>query len=184
MLIENEIVEKRFSGKRPYYLISDSMLSFWFNYVNRGLSLINADRGDVYYEKNVRSHLHEYMGKVFEEMTKQYIFSHIGTEKIPQIVTDISDFQTNIKLENEIKSIEVDLLCRNQSQTVLVGECKFKTESFDKADLENFLEKLTYVPGAFDAKIILFSLNGFTRYVIENAKDAILIDIKGMYNNS
>lgn len=88
VLVEAELLEKRVS-KKPYYILNDSMLEFWFRYVNKATSLINAGRGEVYYLSNVREHLHEFMGKVFEKMAREYLIMNSGTEGFP-LLTDIS----------------------------------------------------------------------------------------------
>ena len=52
VLTGGEILERRMS-KKPYYVLNDSMLEFWFRYVNRATSLINAGNGELYYYSNV-----------------------------------------------------------------------------------------------------------------------------------
>ena len=179
ILIESELVEKR-NSKKPYYIISDNMLNFWFRFVNRAASLINADRGKLYYMNSVQNKLHEYMGKVFEEMAKQYIYKNTGSDKIPVMVTDIVEYQNSIKTAGEIKNIEIDLLGRNGKDNVLIGECKFKEQNFAKKDLDNFLSKISYIP-AMNPAIILFSLSGFSETIINNSDKYILVDINDMY---
>ncbi|MCR5770314.1 MAG: DUF234 domain-containing protein [Butyrivibrio sp.] len=78
--------------KKPYYILNDSMLEFWFRYVNRATSLINADNGEAYFHSAVKDHLHDFMGKVFEKMAKEYLLSHAGVDDFP-ILTDITDYQ-------------------------------------------------------------------------------------------
>lgn len=179
VLIEAELVEKR-TAKRPYYIISDSMLRFWFGYVNKASSLINADNGERYYYNSVKKELHSFMGTVFEDMCKDFIFRNALTDVIPVTVTDVSEYQDNIKTDDGIKQIEIDILGRNGNRNVLAGECKFKNESFDKAELERFRDKLNCISGT-NLIVMLFSLNGFTDYVKKNAGNAILINIKRMY---
>ena len=67
-----EILEKRIS-KKPYYVLNDSMLEFWFRYVNRGTGLINAEKGSLYYHSEVKNHIHDFLGKIFEKMAKEYL---------------------------------------------------------------------------------------------------------------
>ena len=95
-------------------------------------------------------------------------------------VTDIIEYQNSVKLGKEIKSIEIDLLGLDGKKMVLAGECKFKAEKFGKEDLENFLGKLKYLP-VTNLKIMLFSLSGFTDYVMQNAKDCTLVNLEEMY---
>lgn len=179
VLTKAEILEKRIS-KRPYYVISDSMLEFWFRYVNRATSLINAGNGSVYFNTNVKDHIHDFMGKVFEKMAREYLLMNAGRNQIP-VLTEISEYQDNILDENKkSKQLEIDLLGKNDKNIVLVGECKFKNAPFDKAEFDRFLDKIKYLP-VTDPVVCIFSLSGFTDHVKLNAKGCRLIDIDNMY---
>lgn len=179
VLVEAELLEKRVS-KKPYYILNDSMLEFWFRYVNKATSLINAGRGEVYYLSNVREHLHEFMGKVFEKMAREYLIMNSGTEGFP-LLTDISEFQTTlIDEDKKTRQIEIDLLGRNNKEILLIGECKFKNSPFDKTELDKLLEKTKYIP-ASNPRICIFSLSGFTEEVIRNSGSCRLISLDDMY---
>lgn len=180
VLVGAEILEKRIS-KKPYYVLNDSMLEFWFRYVNRATSLINAGRGEIYYQSNVKEHVHDFMGKVFEKMAKEYLMMNAGRDGLP-ILTEITDYQASVLDENKkYKQIEIDLLGKNNKSIMLVGECKFKRAPFDKAELENFLDKIKYIPVS-NPRICIFSLSGFTKYVKENAGTCMLIGIDDMFD--
>ncbi len=179
VLTNAEILERRVS-KRPYYVLNDSMLEFWFRYVNRAVSLINAGKGEAYFNANVKDRLHDFMGKIFEKMAKEYLMMHSGEGDIP-LLTEITDYQDVILDEDKKKrQIEIDLLGRDSRDIRLIGECKFKKEPFGRAELEKLLDKVRYLPAA-DPLICIFSLSGFSDYVKENASGYILIDIDSMY---
>lgn len=179
VLTNAEILEKRMS-KKPYYALNDSMLDFWFSYVNRATSLINAEKGSLYYYSEVKKHMHDFMGKVFEKMAKEFLMMQAGKNGFP-ILTEILDFQTTvIDEENKPMQIEIDLLGKNAKNILLVGECKFKNSQFDKAEFERFLEKIKYLPVS-NPTICIFSLKGFSDYVKKNAEKCKLIDINDMY---
>lgn len=180
VLVGAEILEKRIS-KKPYYVLNDSMLEFWFRFVNRATSLINAGRGDAYYHSNVKDRMHDFMGKVFEKMAKEYLLMNAGRDELP-VLTEITDYQESVLDENKkYKQIEIDLLGKNDKNIMLVGECKFKRTPFDKAELENFLDKIKYIPVS-NPHICIFSLSGFTKYVKENAGTCTLIGIDDMFD--
>ena len=141
-LITAEIIERRETPK-PYYIIADSMINFYFRYVAPGASLINSGKGKIYYKQKVKQNLHEFMGSVFEKMAKEYILANVGSKKIPCFVTDIVEYQNSVKVGKEVKSVEIDLLGMDGKKYVLAGECKFKSEKFGKEDLEIFQEKTT-----------------------------------------
>lgn len=178
-LIASEIVERRETPK-PYYIISDSMVNFYFRFVAPGASLINSGKGKLYYEQKVKQNLHHFMGSVFEKMSKNYIFSNVGTKKIPCFLTDVVEYQNSVKVGKEIKLVEIDLLGIDGKKYVLAGECKFKSEKFDKEDLDTFKDKLNYFSTP-NLKVMLFSLSGFTDYVVKNAKGYKLVTLEDMY---
>ena len=179
ILVNAEILEKRIS-KKPYYVLNDTMLEFWFRYVNRANSLINAGNGASYYFANVKDHIHDFMGSVFEKMAKEYLRMRAGKDGFP-VLTDISDYQDTILDENRRpKQIELDLLGKNGKTILLLGECKFKKSVFDKSDLDALLEKVKYMP-VVNPVICIFSLSGFSEYVKQSAGMCRLITIDDMY---
>ena len=178
-LMAAEIVERRETPK-PYYIIADSMINFYFRYVAPGASLINSGKGNIYYKQKVKQNLHHFMGSVFEKMAKDYILSNVGTKKIPCFLTDVVEYQNSVKVGKDIKLIEIDLLGMDSKKYVLAGECKFKSEKFDKEDLDSLEDKLNYF-SASNLKVMLFSLSGFTDYVVKNAKGYKLVTLEDMY---
>lgn len=179
VLVKAEVLEKRMS-KKPYYVLNDTMLWFWFRYVSRAASLINAGNGAAYYHSNVKDHIHDFMGKVFEKMAKEYLMLHAGRNGLP-LLTEIAEYQDSILDEKKKPTqIEIDLLGKNDKKILLAGECKFKTTPFDKTELENFMNKIKYLP-VTNPVICIFSLNGFTDDVKKSAKNCRLISIGDMY---
>ena len=179
MLQKAEIIEKRI-GKNPYYVLNDSMLVFWFRYVNRVISLINIGKGEKYYHESVSGQLHNFMGNVFEKICKEYLFIKSGEDGYPMI-TEINNFQKTI-LDNTGKpnQIEIDILGTYEKDVLLIGECKFKNEKVDKETFESFLEKTRYIKSKTPL-LCMFSLSGYTDYVKENANGVILLTIDDLY---
>lgn len=179
MLTKGEILEKRMA-KKPYYILSDSMLEFYFRYVNPAVGLINAGNGRIYYESRVKGKLHEFMGKVFEKMAKDYLLEKSGTQDIP-LMTDISEYQSSFKgKDGNILQVELDLVGTENRDIVLLGECKFKNELFGKEELTSFLQKVRVLK-AKEPKLVLFSLSGFSDHINEQATSIMLVDINRMY---
>ena len=179
VLVKADILEKRIS-KKPYYVLNDSMLEFYFRFVSRATSLINANNGAPYYYENVRENLHDYMGKVFEKIAKEYLLMNAGKHKIP-IVTEVSNYQNTVIDENGKKrQIEIDILGKNEKNIVLVGECKFRNEQFDKSEYEKLMDKVKYIPSN-DLRVYIFSLGGFSDYVYNNVERGSLFTLDDMY---
>ena len=179
VLQKAEIIEKRIA-KKPYYVLNDSMLVFWFKYVNRAISLINAGKGEKYYLNNVAGGLHDFMGIVFEKMCKEYLFMKVGEEGFP-IVTDIDNYQQSVlDSDGKPKQIEIDILGVEGKDIRIVGECKFQNEKVDKIAFEDFIDKTRHIKTE-KTLLCFFSLSGFSDYVKENAGDVVLISIDDMY---
>ena len=179
VLVNAEILERRIS-KKPYYVLNDTMLEFWFRYVNRATSLINAEKGSLYYHSEVKNHIHDFMGKIFEKMAKEYLMMKAGVDGFP-ILTEITDYQAVVIDEDKKqKQIEIDLLGKNAKNILLIGECKFKNTQFDKTEYEKLIDKINYLPVS-NPLICIFSLSGFSDYVKENAQNCKLIEIDDMY---
>ena len=169
-------------SKKPYYVLNDSMLEFYFRYVNRATSLINAEKGNLYYQSEVKEHIHDFMGKIFEKMAKEYLMLHAGTDGFP-LLTEVTDYQAAVIDEDKKqKQIEIDLLGKNAKNILLVGECKFKKSQFDKTEYDKLMDKIKYLPVS-NPLVCIFSLGGFSDYVKDNAKNCKLIGIDDMYGN-
>jgi hypothetical protein len=179
VLQKAEIIEKRVA-KGPYYVLNDTMLVFWFKYVNRAISLINVGKGEKYYIDSVSKQLHDFMGGVFEKMCKEYLFMKVGEDKYP-IITEIDNYQKTVfDDEGKKKQIEVDIFGKNGKEIQVIGECKFQSEKVDKVTFECFLEKVQYI-NAKKTLVCMFSLAGYTEYVKENAGDVLLLTIDDLY---
>lgn len=179
MLQKAEVIERRVA-KNPYYVLNDSMLIFWFKYVNRAISLINVGKGEKYYQESVSNKLHDFMGSVFEKMCKVYLLLRAGDEFYPMI-TEIDNWQNTIIDDNgNSVQIEIDIVGKNGKNILLIGECKFENEKIDKETFEKFLGKARHVKSK-NPLLCMFSLNGYTEYVQENAGDVVLLTIEDLY---
>lgn len=178
-LVSLELVERRTTGGRPYYVVSDPMVAFWFAHVSPAASLINAGRGQLYYERRVRDHLHEHMGPVFESMARQYCFEHMGTAEFPYFATTIEEYQNSFKVEPDgFRQVELDLVGKDGNKIVFVGECKFRNQAVGAGELAELKDKAALLP-VRNPGLVLFSLGGFAPAVRESG--VTLIGIDDMY---
>lgn len=178
-LVSTNVLEKRSSKGKPYYILRDGILSFCFKYVSRVQSLINAGRGKRYYSALVKGRLHEYMRPVFEQMARQYLFKRMGTDELPSFATEIERLQTSVKDgEGATRQVELDLVAKEGKRIVLVGECKFRNQSFDAGELEKLREKSTCFPcGSPPSRSSRWG--GFTPEVL--AEDFLAVVLESMY---
>ena len=181
VLINAEIIEKRIS-KKPYYVLNDSMLEFWYRYVGRAISLINSGNGRRYFNEQVVDKLHDFMGAVFEKICKEYLFMNAGKGRIP-LITEIDNYQQSVKDDKgHPVQLEIDILGKIGKDVLLIGECKFRNEKVDKSVYEDFLRKAAVINSG-KATLCMFSLSGYTEYIKKNAGEVMLLSMRDIYKN-
>lgn len=143
------------------------MFQFWYKFVLPNISLINMGMGDRVYKK-IEPHFYEFMGYIFEDICKQYLWLLNIHEELPLFFLKLGRWwgnDTRIKAEAEI-----DIVAYNDENQILIGECKWRNEDTDKkvldktifrSELFSFLNKYIY----------LFSKSRFSSYCLEYAKN-------------
>lgn len=154
------------SKKQTIYLLEDHMFQFWYKFVLPNISLINIGMGEKVYEK-IEPHFYEFMGYIFEDICKQYLWLLNIREELPLFFLKLGRWWGN---DPRIKAkAEIDILAYNDENQILLGECKWRNEEIDKKVLEKaiFRSELFSFPNKF---IYLFSKTGFTSYCLEYSK--------------
>ena len=70
------------SKKQTIYLLEDHMFQFWYKFILPNISLINIGMGEKVYEK-IEPHFYEFMGYIFEDICKQYLWLLNIREELP-----------------------------------------------------------------------------------------------------
>ena len=180
-LVELGIVEKKTpvldrKTKRPVYVIKDTMFRFWYYFVQKNMSLINMELGEMVYDKQVKTRLNEYMGSVFEKITIEYFEQRLRKGKLDFIPTDYGNWWGNDKIRK--KESEIDLLAYDENNNYLFAEVKWKNKKADEIVLNELIEKSMNF-GCLDRHYWLISLSGFEE---NNEYDGVeLIDINDIY---
>ncbi len=154
------------SKKQTIYLLEDHMFQFWYKFILPNISLINIGMGEKVYEK-IEPHFYEFMGYIFEDICKQYLWLLNIREELPLFFLKLGRWWGN---DPRIKAeAEIDILAYNDENQILLGECKWRNEEIDKKVLEKaiFRSELFSFPNKF---IYLFSKTGYTSYCLEYAK--------------
>lgn len=188
-LISLEIVEKENSitdennRKKVSYMISDQMFRFWYRFVPDGISMIVSRDGKSYYEQAVKPLLSDYMGKVFENMCKNYLMEMSRQKKLPFIILKIGRWWGNNPIKK--REEEIDLIgINNIEKRMILGECKYRKEKLSLETLRKLEERSSLLPGYWQQHFILFSKSGFTDTISKYAEDhnIILITLEEMYS--
>lgn len=144
-------------SKKGLYKIRDQYLRFWFRYVFPYQSDIAMGNFDWLMEK-IKKEFSDYMAPVFEEICLQLV-----PFLLPGKYTRFGHWWNS--------RTEIDLVCVNtDTQSVLVGECKWSVKPVGTDVLKKLQEKSGEIDFGFQVKeirYILFSKSGFTKELVD-----------------
>lgn len=194
-LIDAGLVEKKKciteekNKKKVQYVLKDKMLSFWYKFIPKAVSVIEMGLGDVYYEKAVKPQIHSYMGNVFEDMCRYYTLEQGIMESFGPMITEVGIWWgTEVLTDDEGKkyqqSADIDVVGLSAiSKTMVCGECKFKNEKIDKEIYETLIRRSRLLSGNYMiSKYLLFSLSGFSKWFnTVDGSNLRLITLSDMY---
>ena len=154
------------STRKTIYSIEDNMFRFWYRFVPENISVISRGAVDLAYNR-IAPELSSYMGGVFEDICKQYLWKLLLEGKCAVNFTDLGRWWgANPKTKSQE---EIDIMGADKD-TVLLAECKWTNEKVDLGVLETLVERSTL----FSYKktyFYLFAKTGFTKGCIDRANE-------------
>lgn len=164
-LVQKETSYGEKESRKSIYSIDDNMFRFWYRFVPENYSIISRGAADLAYRR-IEPHLSDYMGKVFEEICKQYLWSLLLAGKSPVEFRELGRWWgTNPATR---KQTEIDIMGEQDKNTVLFGECKWTNEKVDAGVLETLVRRSQMF--RYDTIwLYLFAKNGFTKGCVDAA---------------
>ena len=129
--------------------------------------IIARGAADLAY-KRIEPHLSDYMGKVFEEICKQYLWQLLLSGECPVEFSSLGRWWGNDPKEK--RQAEIDILAEQDKNTALFGECKWMNEKVDLGVLKTLVKRSELFPYK-NVHYYLFAKTGFTKGCIERAKE-------------
>lgn len=154
------------STRKTIYSIEDNMFRFWYRFVPENTSVISRGAIDLAYNR-IAPELSSYMGSVFEDICKQYLWKLLLEGKCAVNFTDIGRWwgaNPRTKHQEEIDIMGAD------KDAAFFAECKWTKEKVDLGVLETLVERSTL----FNYKkthFYLFAKTGFTKGCIDRANE-------------
>lgn len=154
------------SSRKTIYAIEDNMFKFWYRFVPENISIINRGAVDLAYNR-IAPELSSYMGTVFEEICKQYLWKLLINGECAVEFTDLGRWWgTNPKTKSQK---EIDILGTNKNQAIF-GECKWTNEYVDLGVLNTLIER-SRLFNYQRVHYYIFAKNGFTKGCIDKATE-------------
>lgn len=164
-LIRKETPYGEKSSRKSFYSIDDNMFRFWYRFVPENYSMIARGAADLAY-KRIQPNLSDYMGKVFEEICRQYLWKLLLSGESPVEFKDLGRWWGNDPSAHS--QTEIDIMGEQDKETALFGECKWTNEKVDTGVLETLMKRSQLFPYK-NVCLYLFAKNGFTKGCIEKA---------------
>ena len=166
-IIQKETPYGEKASKKSIYSIEDNMFRFWYRFVPENTSLIARGATDLVY-KRIEPQLSAYMGKVFEEICKQYLWKLLLSDQSPILFSSLGRWWGSDPIRK--CQAEIDIMGEEDKNTALFAECKWTNEKVDLGVLETLIQRSELF--SYKTKhYYLFSKNGFTKGCLERAKE-------------
>lgn len=152
--------------RKTIYAVEDSMFRFWYRFVPANSALINKGLSDNVYRK-IEPQIPAFMGFVFEDICKQYLWKLNIEGTAPIEFTDLGRWWGNDPI-NKCEA-EIDILALDDNDGAIFAECKWTNEKVDVAVLDTLVDRSRL----FRYKnnyLYLFAKTGFTNGCVEKAK--------------
>jgi len=137
-------------GKKAVYILDDGMFRFWYRFVPGNMALIQRGETDFAYSQ-ILPQIPAYMGGVFEEISKEYLWQQNIARQTPIMFTDAGRWWGNNPKKKE--ECEIDIVAANKDDAIF-AECKWKNENvgvdvletlIERSDLFNYKQKHYYI---------------------------------------
>ena len=165
-LVRKETPYGEKASRKSVYCIDDNMFRFWYRFIPANSSLIARGAVDLVYRR-IEPCLSDYMGEVFEEICKQYLWRQLLNGDSPIEFTGLGRWWGTDPVEK--KQVEIDIMGEQDPDSALFGECKWTNEKVDTGVLET-LVKRSRLFHYKNVQLYLFAKTGFTKGCIEAAK--------------
>ncbi len=167
------------AARKSIYAIDDNMFRFWYRFVPENHSIIGRGAADLAY-KRIEPHLSDYMGKVFEEICKQYLWKLLLNDESPVQFKELGRWWgTDPSTRSQT---EIDIMGEQNKDIALFGECKWTNEKVDAGVLETLVRR-SKIFHYSEVHLYLFAKNGFTKGCVETAgtmENITLVEYKNL----
>ena len=155
------------STKKTIYTIKDNLFRFWYRFIPTNLSMLQNNMVDLAYN-NIAEHLNAYMGAVFEDICKQYLWHLNAQGKAAFAFTDLGRWWGNDPRSRS--EIEVDIMGTDGKKSAFLGECKWTNEKVGIGVLK-LLEERSKLFKYDNIHLYLFSRSGFTEGCVTASRE-------------
>ncbi|WP_251230435.1 ATP-binding protein [Adlercreutzia aquisgranensis] len=153
--------------KKTRYVLADNLFRFWYRFVLRYLTPIEAGRTEEVAQLIVRNHLPTFTGPVFEEVCRQWLVYRPNRAEWPLILGIGRWWGTDPRMKEQA---ELDVVALCDDDTMICGECKWQAGPVGTDVLHKLSYRANIVRDGRKQQLVLFSKSGFTAECRTEAK--------------
>jgi len=172
-IVKKEHPFREETSKKTIYMLDDGMFRFWYRFVPNNIALIGRGEAALAYSQ-ISPQIPAYMGGVFEEICKQYLWRLNLSKQTPFMFTDAGRWWGNNRKKKA--ECEIDIIAANKDDAIF-AECKWTNERVGIDTIDTLIERgnlFTYNKKYY----YLFAKTGFTdgaRVRAESAGNVVLV---------
>ena len=157
-IIKREVPMLSEKNAKGVYTICDDMYRFWYRFVRKETALIKKGAPNIFDEK-VRPFIQDFMGPVFEEVCREYLWRLNIKKKLPFMFSDIGRWWGGNPITKT--ETEIDIVAASAAKKdMIIGECKWQKEKVGPEVYNGLKEKAVLFPEK-NIRYFLFSKAGF-----------------------
>ncbi len=165
-------------GRKSLYEVEDNLFRFWYRFIPNNISALENGMTEVIYEK-ISLQFDTYMGSVFEEICKQYLWIKNRKGELPFVFTSLGRWWGTDSATRTQE--EIDIIAADEEKAIFC-ECKWNNRPIGYEVLKKLIKRSSLVK--FEKQyLFLFSKSGFTdecRKAAENSDNITLVTFDEM----
>ncbi|AMC93715.1 hypothetical protein AOC36_06880 [Erysipelothrix larvae] len=142
-------------GKKSYYHITENFIAYWYRTIFSIRTEIERGHGDIYWQHSLNN-LSEFIGPIFEEITRQYLRRVNAKNGLPFIAKTFGKWWGKDK-KGDVQ--EIDIIVESlDGKNLIIGECKW-TNSLKLSKTLQTLDKRATLFSDYTVQKMLFTKN-------------------------
>lgn len=167
-IIDKELPYTESTARKSIYIIKENMYRFWFSFISGRETLIARGGADILWT-HIKAYLSVYMGKVFEDICRQYLLRQLVSGALPLVFDSAGRWWGNDPAARS--EAEIDIVAEQDKDTALFAECKWTSALTGKDVLLKLDDLSRRLFRCRTRHLFVFSRYGFEHDAIELASE-------------
>ena len=178
--------ENPLKSRKGKYALGNNMLRFWFTNVSPHFSDIQLGNGKVVFRERVLPLIDDYIGKsAFEAVCLSYLLRLNSQNRLPFLASKSGKWWGNDPVKREQTDVDVIVSDPNYSNSIILGECKWRTDIKEVSEIEKLMNKSILFPEYSSYYYFFFFKGSFaeqTRKHFAQTKNLTLLELDELFD--